>query len=103
MADRRLCGGRKERKEVAPDGCRRCADRPCRTQLQLIACGFLFLAIALSTVRCGQTGEPAQQAPVVARIGVPEADVQTADSGLSQIAALLTLEGLTEETSDEIG
>jgi peptide/nickel transport system substrate-binding protein len=37
---------------------------------------------------------------VVARIGVPEADVSTSDIGMNQIVAFLTREGLTEEGND---
>ena len=55
--------------------------------------GFLlFLALVAG---CGKEPEPAEEGPVVARIGVPEADVSGADMGLGNFPAIFGREGLT--------
>lgn len=49
---------------------------------------------------CRQPPPPPAATPLVARIGVPEADVAAPDIGLRQAAAFLTAEGLTTQNND---
>jgi peptide/nickel transport system substrate-binding protein len=70
-----------------------------RIRLRRGVCGFLCLA-AVSFAACERKPEPASDGPIVARIGVPEAEVSAPDMGLPQIAAILRAEGLTSRGFD---
>jgi peptide/nickel transport system substrate-binding protein len=66
---------------------------------RLGACGLFCLA-AIAAISCSQSSPPVESGPFVARIGVPEASLSTPDSGMMQIASLLSTEGLTERGFD---
>ena len=62
-------------------------------------CGFLCL-VAASFAACERKAESVSNEPIVARIGVPEADVSAPDMGLPNVAGALRSEGLTSRGPD---
>ncbi len=67
----------------------------------MVACGFFCLALCSLTAACEQTpAAPESEAAVVARIGVPEAEVSAPDMGLPPVAGFLSQEGLTFRGND---
>jgi peptide/nickel transport system substrate-binding protein len=68
--------------------------------LRRVACGVFFFVLA-STIACEQAARRAGEAePVVARIGVPEADVSAPDIGFRLVSVMLGNEGLTFREND---
>lgn len=72
-----------------------------RTYAQRVSCGFFLTLLGSVAGSCtANPPDPPQTTELVARIGVPEANVSTSDSGLMQVAGLLSEEGLTYRGSD---
>lgn len=71
-----------------------------RTRPHPVACGFFFAVLAGWASGCGRLSETAARDPVVARIGVPEADVSASDVGIGQLVSFLTGDTLTSQNPD---
>jgi peptide/nickel transport system substrate-binding protein len=70
-----------------------------RVRLRRGVCGF-FCLLAVAAAACTSGTPPPAEGPVVARIGVPEAEVSAPDMGLPQVASTLSAEGLTFRSND---